>query len=704
MSGNFWLDGLILALSVFNIIVMLWLGCMILLNAQNRNWGVYMAAGGLLAGAIFFISHAAILGRNTAMFDVGFSFWWHIGWAPIIAAPYAWYVVMLWFSGYWDNNTSALHRRHRSWVNMATLYAVLLIVMLMFINPLGSFTGANFMQSYQDAADISSTSVVFLAYPFFILLCIGLSMDALSRPAPPIRQQGENARERARPWLISAGVLLLIVAGGVSFTIQWVWRNMSGDLTLPELYGNVAPVLAWLDLGLSVLITLAVVLVGQAVVSYEVFTGKPLPRRGLRRQWYVQLILAGGIAILASLIYQLQMRQIYLLIAAVVWSSLILAWAGWRFSDERDRTIRQLRPFLFSQNLSEMIFKSAGRRHNPAELQQPFNSLIHDLLGLEQGLLRVTDGLTQFLPASLTYPQQETYASVPTPSIIADPRENQAYAIDPATYGGFEWALPLWSQRGRDGILLLGRKTDQGFLTQEEMELARSAGERMIDIMITTEFAIQLINLQREKNTRQYLMEQKPRRVIHDEILPQLHTVLLNLGNHPGGDNDGAVKALTQIHGDLSQLIREMPDLPPGRSLQIGLVPGLKEFLAHDLPHAFQQVEWEVEPGFDESLSLETEPAREVLDYALREVIRNAAKYARSADGGLPQLHLKFQINPELVVTVTDNGQGFEPQDAALDATRGQGLRIHSLMMAIVGGSLMVDSRPGQGTSVRLKL
>ena len=38
----------------------------------------------------------------------------------------------------------------------------------------------------------------------------------------------------------------------------------------------------WFDLLTSVLVAFAVTLLGQAIVSYEIFTGKTLPRRGLR--------------------------------------------------------------------------------------------------------------------------------------------------------------------------------------------------------------------------------------------------------------------------------------------------------------------------------------------------------------------------------------------------------------------------------------
>ena len=59
--------------------------------------------GGLLLGAAFFISHTAILGQELffgANVD-GLNFWWQIGWIPVMGAPFAWYIVILWYAGFW---------------------------------------------------------------------------------------------------------------------------------------------------------------------------------------------------------------------------------------------------------------------------------------------------------------------------------------------------------------------------------------------------------------------------------------------------------------------------------------------------------------------------------------------------------------------------------------------------------------------------
>jgi hypothetical protein len=85
MTGRFPLDWSILAVSLFNAILLLWLGLTALLNAQRRNWGIWLAGGGLLLGGAFFLSHSAILGQDLNQMSQGLDFWWRVGWVPVTA-------------------------------------------------------------------------------------------------------------------------------------------------------------------------------------------------------------------------------------------------------------------------------------------------------------------------------------------------------------------------------------------------------------------------------------------------------------------------------------------------------------------------------------------------------------------------------------------------------------------------------------------
>ncbi len=95
----------------------------------------------------------------------------------------------------------------------------------------------------------------------------------------------------------------------------------------------------------------------------------------------------------------------------------------------------------------------------------------------------------------------------------------------------------------------------------------------------------------------------------------------------------------------------------------------------------------------------------EVVYYAAREAIRNAAKYGRGAASPF-RLTVSLAGQAGVVLMVTDNGVGISAEGEATSSQQGsgQGLALHSTMMAVVGGTLSVDSRPGKYTKVSLFL
>src|SRR5688500_9032093 len=136
MSGWIWLDWAILAVSLFNTILALWLALTVLLNAGRRDAGVWLMGGGLLMGAAFFISHSAILGQDVAVTLDGINFWWRAGWFPVMVAPFAWYVAVLWHGGLWREQERALAHRHRLWLWIVSLWLAGLIGFMLFANPI----------------------------------------------------------------------------------------------------------------------------------------------------------------------------------------------------------------------------------------------------------------------------------------------------------------------------------------------------------------------------------------------------------------------------------------------------------------------------------------------------------------------------------------------------------------------------------------
>jgi signal transduction histidine kinase len=311
--------------------------------------------------------------------------------------------------------------------------------------------------------------------------------------------------------------------------------------------------------------------------------------------------------------------------------------------------------------------------------------------------------------------------------------QTMCVALDPARYGGAVWAVPLWSERGLIGVLLLGDKHDGGLYTQEEIEIARATGERLIDTQASAEMARRLMDLQRQRLAESQVIDRRTRRVLHDDVLPKLHAAMLRLQvassmsqvaddasnsadlRPATGDLrpnvDEAVALLADVHRQVANLLHAMPTTAAPEVSQLGLIGALRQAVDGELASAFDGVTWRVEPGAEAAAGAVPALNAEVAFYAAREAIRNAARYGRNGELSRP-LHLAVSVarrNPDgakaggLEIAIEDDGVGMGVAGASVEGS-GQGLGLHGTMMAVIGGALTAESVPGAYTRVTLAL
>jgi signal transduction histidine kinase len=703
MSGLFWLDWATVAVSLANAILLLWLGATVLLNADRRAWGIWLAGGGMLVGGAFFISHTAFLSLDFRQLTAAARFWWYGALAPAVLMPLLWYLAMVWYAGYGEAPRSAWSQRRQRWLWLLLLAAAAGIsAAVIYFNPFPRVL--SLLPLRFALANVGGSTLLGVGYAVYLALCIGLSLDALLRPGPTARIMGDLARQRARSWLVAATLLFLLVSllviGGLSWMLLFV-RAANGIFVITP---DVLLTLAWLDLLTSLVIGAAVVLLGQAVVAYEIFTGKTLPRQGLRRQWQRALLLAAGYGFLVGLALTAHLRPVYGVLLATVLMTAFFALLVWQSYRERERTIAALRPFVSSQQLYDRLLAPAAESDAPLDAPPeldaaaPFAALCRHVLGARCGYLVALGPMAPLAGPPLAYPEP-----APLPSLedvirrLASPQTLRA-PLDPAVYAGAAWAISLWGERGLIGLLLLGEKAGGGLYTQEEMEIARASGERLVDMQAAAEMGRRLLALQRQRLVATQVADRQTRRMLHDDVLPQLHAALLALAAG-GEDVQTATSLIGDAHRQIANLLRDVPPAVTPGVARLGVLGALEQALA-EFDLAFDEVVWEVEPGAAERLRALPPLTAEVLFYAAREAVRNAARHGRGEDGGPLKLRVcAAAADGAVMLVVEDDGVGLDPAGAY-----GRGLALHSTTLAVVGGALAVESGAGRGTRVRLEV
>ena len=714
MTGLFWLDWASMALSLTNTILLIWLGTTVLINVEERSWGGWLAVAGLYLGGIFFVSHTAILGYGLEVVSIGTDLWWVVGLIAVTVLPLLWYVMMLWYSGFWEQaagGVNSLRQRHRAWFWLcgAALFGMLIAVVLVERTPVSA---AYPVRGLEESPVFYGIPVMLVLYPAYVILCMGLSLDAVRRPGPTNRLMGEQARQHAKLWLVAASLSLLLVSFSVVGVFVWLYRN------IPDFQFSSANVrvIGYFDVLIEALIAAAVVMVGQAVVAYEIFTGQSLPRRGFLRQWQYAVLLAFGFGAVIGFVFSTNLRPIYGILLATLMMTFFLAMFSWRTVSERQRSIRRLRPFVTSHGFYDQLV--AGDSHDPEEdgLTVPFKALCQDVLDTEQAYLVAVGPLAPLVgePLHYQYRKVETVDTLPeeiSQYLIA--RTGQFRIEDPilpvevAEETGVDWVVPLWSQRGMAGALLLGPKRDGGIYSREEIEVAQSSGERLIDARASAEIARKLLGLQRQRLAQTQVLDQRTRRVLHDDILQDLHAAILRLAGQESSDVqpfDEPIGMLTEVHADISRLLRSLPgtslpDLPA-----VGLIGALRALVRDEIGARFDGVTWQISTEAEAAAKQLSPLEQEVLYYAAREAMRNAARHGRLEDDTRHlNLNISIDAQPGFEVVVEDDGIGIrESGGTGLDG--GQGLSLHSTMMAVIGGELAVESEPERYTRVKLKL
>jgi hypothetical protein len=395
-------------------------------------------------------------------------FWWRFGWGPVVTLPFAWYLIMLWYAGFWEPGQARLRRRQRPWFNMCLSLALSLVGLLLFANPLPSFWQVTHL-SLSATPTIAGMPLLALIYPLYILLCIGLSLDVLRHPEPSTRIMGDLARQRAKPWLLATALSLLLVGLLVAGVMFWlVVRANVGPAN--QLYFETLTV-AWFDLIIAGLIGLATLLLGQAIVAYEIFTGTTLPRRGLQRQWRRAIILAAGYGLVAGWSIAVRVEPIYILLLSTLLIVLFFALLSWRSYAERERSMAHLRPFVASQRLYDSLTRPAAPPG--VDAVAPFRALCEEVLATKRAYLIPLGPLAPLAGPPLPYPDDAP--PPPSTSAWADRFTSTHLICLPLESNevGACWAVPLWSTRGLIGLLLLGENRTAGYILKRKSRLLK---------------------------------------------------------------------------------------------------------------------------------------------------------------------------------------------------------------------------------------
>ncbi|REF37987.1 GAF domain-containing sensor histidine kinase [Thermasporomyces composti] len=280
----------------------------------------------------------------------------------------------------------------------------------------------------------------------------------------------------------------------------------------------------------------------------------------------------------------------------------------------------------------------------------------------------------------------EAYSSK-APVTVDDLQQESGATTEGLPLDGFGPALavPIGTGERVDGVLLLARDTAaQPFLVEHIEPLEHFAGQAAVALELA----------ERRRDSEQIaILEDRDRiaRDLHDLAIQRLFATGMTLQSAARLiDHPGAVERVQRAVDDLDETIKIIRSTIFGlRAREQGGDQGLRARAVRAVQDASSVL------GFAPSLRLEglldTQVSRAVADHTLAvlgEALTNVARHAKAS-------HVDVSLRAtaeEVVLTVADDGVGMSPNG------RRSGLRNIAQRAEELGGTLELDSAPGQGT------
>ena len=229
-----------------------------------------------------------------------------------------------------------------------------------------------------------------------------------------------------------------------------------------------------------------------------------------------------------------------------------------------------------------------------------------------------------------------------------------------------------------------------GQLASALRQRAEQANNRERELRILYEQAQELVSLQER---------QRLARELHDSVSQALYAI--GLGAHTArealeSDPEQAMASIDYVlalaEAGLAEMRALIFELRPESLEMEGLVAALTKQVA--VLRTRYKLTVEADLGEEPTLSLET---KHMLYRVAQEALHNIVKHARATK---VNLHLAGEEN-EFILEVRDNGRGFNPADRFPGHL---GLRSMHERVTRMGGTLTIESVPGQGTCVGVRV
>lgn len=676
---------LLLSQSIY--LISFYLGCVILFYSEKKDRQAIVAGISFFLCSLFFIGHLLVLGKG---FIYILSLSSSIIQPTIIILsllPLAWtYIVYRFYDDIFLFRKFSF--RNTVFLILAIYFLITTFIVIYFIP----------IQKNRTVYDIilQIPDTVFYIYSCYIILCTLSSILFLLRTELKSNSLEEIAKSSSYRTILNSSYILFFLS--ILVGIGSIQGRDYLNVEISSIRSNPFPsFLLFLDSIANIAIMATIVIVGRAVISYQVFTGRYLAMKSLKEYWrnISIFVFANGFILVCSglLGYSTDLKQVLINFLAIF--SIVQVQMISRKREEENK--KTLKPFLFNENLYLSITDTSQRIE--FQLEKTFQLLCDTTLNTTRACLIPLGAYSSYIPKPLFYPEENLDFKINN-FLSQVPQNKSLFYLNREKFSGYVLGITIQDKNENIGVLYLGVKKDYTLYTEEEIDIARIGSGKIMDLLSVAEISRLLVNLQKKQLMDSKILDHQTRRVLHDDILPEIHSIMIEIDSMTNElAKKNLINSLSDLHKKISNLLKLIP-LHPTNLNHTNFIIEIKNLVKSEL--GGESVQYQIQEEAEKKLELLESIALEVIYYAVRELLRNISRYARSPDRALEvQINLILE-NGNLELWIEDNGKGYEESKEQKGA--GQGLLLHSTLMAVIGGALIKETHIGESTKVRLIL
>ena len=339
---------------------------------------------------------------------------------------------------------------------------------------------------------------------------------------------------------------------------------------------------------------------------------------------------------------------------------------------------------------------------------------VRDLADAEYAALGIVGDLgliDRFITSGMSHEVRERIGAPPSGRgllgvIVREGRSLRIADIhaDPRSWGFPPQHPPMRSLLGVP-ISVKGRSIGNLYLTDKRGQGEFSVADQELVEAFARHAAIAIDNARMHDRVQRLAIVEERERIgkdLHDGIIQSLYAVGLTLEDVPELMSDDPADAAARVDRAIESLNLTIRDI---RNFIFGLRPDLSEHAdihasLAGLADEFRlntMIEVELDLDDDAAHRLDAEERLQILQIT-REALSNIARHSRATS---VRIELREDVDG-IRLHIDDNGRGFEPT-----VPRGpshQGLRNMRARAAALGGDLVVESVPGSGTRIIVRL